>query len=184
MAIAQNSKWKNRLEQLLYLHIEIKYLKEKGLTESLKKVQKEKALLEKYIKSIDDVVVRELLEEAYLNPNSTGVFKDDSLRGEKNGWLREHPLENLYDLEEVKVAKQILKKLVKQQKSKRGKQREIKELDNDRIEKYISVLDNSLCRMILRDYLICNESDRKIRTKVGYSENTSIFIPLKSYFRN
>ena len=54
MSVGKKSKYNNRLEQLWSLDKEIKYLRVKGIKESLKKVEEEKAYLENYIKNIKE----------------------------------------------------------------------------------------------------------------------------------
>lgn len=179
MTIAKNSKRKNRLEQLLYLNKEIKHLKANGKTGSLQLVEREKKILEEYIRNIKDTELRELLEDAYFS-NRVRVFADESCSKKKNRYLNKHPLKNIYDSEKVYKAKKILKELVNQKRNRNG----YKQMNNNQIENYISALDDSRYRMILRYYLICDKPDREIRKKVGYSENSSIFPPLEKYFCN
>lgn len=177
MNIAKNSKRKNRLEQLLYLGKEIKHLKTNGITESLQMVEREKAILEEYIRNIKDTELRELFEDAYFKQKDR-VFDGDDYSKRKNRYLKNNPLKNIYNSEKFDIAKQKLKELVNQKRNRDG----AKQVSNNQIEKYISLLDDSRCRMILRYYLICDEPDRKIRKKVGYSKNTSIFPSLEKYF--
>lgn len=179
MNISKNSKRKNRLEQLLYLDIEIKHLQANGTTESLLIVKREKILLEEYIQNIKNTELRELFEESYLK-HKVNIFSGDDYSKRKNRYLNKHPLKNIYNSKKVDIAKQKLMELVNQKRNRSY----IKQMNNNQIEKFISELDDSRYRMILRYYLICDKPDRKIRKIVGYSENTSVFPPLEKYFCN
>lgn len=177
MNIAKNSKRKNRLEQLLHLDKEMKHLKVYGISDSLQIVEKETEILKEYIRNIEDTELRELFEDAYLKKKDR-VFDADDYSKRKNRILKKSPLKNIYNSAKVDFSKNKLKVLVKQKRNRGGE----KQISDYQIEKYISALDDSRYRMILRYYLIHNESDRKIRIKVGYSKNTSIFPPLEKYF--
>lgn len=179
MTIAKNSKRKNRLEQLLYLDKEIKHLKATGITASLQIVESEKEILEEYIRNVKDLELKELLEDAYFN-NRARIFANEDYSKRKNRYLKKHPLKNIYNPEQVDIAKQKLKELVNQKRNRNV----YKQINKNQIENYISALDDSRYRMILRYYLIYDKPDREIRKKVGYSENTSIFPPLEKYFCN
>lgn len=105
MNIAKNSKRRNRLEQLLYLDIEIKQLQANGTTESLLIVKREKILLEEYIQNIKNTELRELFEDAYIK-NKVKVFNGYDYIKRKNRYLNKHPLKNIYDSKKVDIAKQ------------------------------------------------------------------------------
>lgn len=182
MSVGKKSKYTNRLEQLLYLDKEIKYLRAKGIKESLIKVEEEKAVLENYIKNIKEEEKRELFEFAYFKCKK-GIFVYEADRKMRNRYMQKNPLNNIYDAKEVKIAKQMILKLVKQQTKNSDKQKVKKEFDSHQIEKYISELDDSRCRIILRYYLIDNISVSEIGNKVDLARS-SVLRMLKNYLCN
>lgn len=178
----KKSKYTNRLEQLLYLGKEIKYLRAKGIKESLIKVEEEKAALENYIENIKSEEKRELFESAYFK-RINGIFVEEAARTMRNRYMEKNPLSNPYDAKEVEFAKQMILELVNQQTKNPGKRQVKKDFDNNQIEKYISELDDSRCRIILRYYLIDNKSDSEIGNNVDLAR-TSVLRMLKNYLCN
>lgn len=175
MGNGKKSKYSNRAMQQLNLNKEKKELvKRKNLLpenspvrkiieESIVKIENEIQFFGYYVKQVDDCILRDWLNNVYIN-KTINLINDTNERRAFQDYRKDNPINNPYNPQQVEQAKKILCKALINKEY-------YSELD---LEKAISNLDDSECRVIARLRLIQNKNGSEIDRLLFFSHGSSV----------